>query len=50
MVGHPYMGPVPAMFYPMFQLVDYAVHAWMSAKAPGSRTRSTATRPTCSSP
>jgi len=28
MVGHPYMGPVPAMFYPMFQLVDYAVHAW----------------------
>jgi uncharacterized protein (TIGR03083 family) len=28
MVAHPYMGPVPAMFYPMFQLVDYAVHAW----------------------
>ena len=28
MVPHPYMGPSPAMFYPVFQLVDYAVHAW----------------------
>jgi uncharacterized protein (TIGR03083 family) len=28
MVPHPYMGPLPAMFYPMFQLVDYAVHSW----------------------
>ena len=28
MVPHPYMGPLPAMFYPMFQLVDYAVHTW----------------------
>jgi uncharacterized protein (TIGR03083 family) len=28
LVAHPYMGPLPAMFYPMFQLVDYAVHAW----------------------
>ena len=28
MVPHPYMGPVPAMFYPEFQLVDYAVHGW----------------------
>lgn len=28
MVPHPYMGPIPAMFYPVFQLVDYAVHAW----------------------
>jgi uncharacterized protein (TIGR03083 family) len=27
MVSHPYMGPIPAMFYPMFQL-DYAVHSW----------------------
>ena len=27
-VSHPYMGPLPAMFYPMFQLVDYAVHSW----------------------
>jgi hypothetical protein len=28
MVPHVYMGPVPAMFYPIFQLVDYAVHGW----------------------
>ncbi|HEX6567541.1 MAG TPA: maleylpyruvate isomerase family mycothiol-dependent enzyme [Acidimicrobiales bacterium] len=28
MVPHSYMGPIPAMFYPEFQLVDYAVHAW----------------------
>ena len=28
MVVHPYMGPVPAMFYPLFQLVDYTVHSW----------------------
>lgn len=28
MVPHRYMGPVPAMFYAEFQLVDYAVHGW----------------------
>jgi uncharacterized protein (TIGR03083 family) len=28
MVPHRYMGPLPAMFYPVFQLVDYAVHGW----------------------
>jgi uncharacterized protein (TIGR03083 family) len=28
LVSHPYMGPLPAMFYPMFQMVDYAVHSW----------------------
>lgn len=28
LVGHPFMGPLPAMFYAIFQLVDYAVHAW----------------------
>lgn len=22
------MGPLPAFFYPVFQLVDYAVHSW----------------------
>jgi uncharacterized protein (TIGR03083 family) len=27
-VSHPYMGPIPAMFYPMFQMVDYSVHTW----------------------
>ena len=28
MVHHPFMGPAPAGFYPIFQLVDYAVHGW----------------------
>jgi uncharacterized protein (TIGR03083 family) len=28
MVPHNYMGPLPAMFYPVFQLVDYTVHSW----------------------
>jgi uncharacterized protein (TIGR03083 family) len=27
-VSHPYMGPLPAKFFAIFQLVDYAVHAW----------------------
>lgn len=28
MVPHKYMGPIPAAFYPLFQLVDYGVHSW----------------------
>lgn len=28
MVPHKYMGPLPACFYPVAQLVDYAVHTW----------------------
>ncbi|HZQ27615.1 MAG TPA: maleylpyruvate isomerase N-terminal domain-containing protein [Acidimicrobiales bacterium] len=28
LVPHNYMGPLPAMFYPIFQLVDYTVHSW----------------------
>ncbi len=28
LVPHKYMGPLPAFFYPVFQLVDYAVHSW----------------------
>jgi hypothetical protein len=28
LVAHPFMGPLPAMFYAIFQLVDYAVHGW----------------------
>jgi uncharacterized protein (TIGR03083 family) len=28
LVPHKYMGPVPAGFYAIFQLVDYAVHGW----------------------
>lgn len=28
MVPHKFMGPLPAAFYPLFQLVDYGVHSW----------------------
>lgn len=28
MVVHAYMGPVPAFFYPIGQIMDYGVHAW----------------------
>lgn len=28
MVPHKYMGPLPAAFYPIFQVVDYGVHSW----------------------
>jgi uncharacterized protein (TIGR03083 family) len=28
MVTHPYMGPVPAFFYPAFHIMDYTVHTW----------------------
>jgi len=27
-VPHAYMGPLPAFFYPAFQLMDYGVHSW----------------------
>jgi uncharacterized protein (TIGR03083 family) len=27
-VPHKFMGPLPAFFYPVFQLMDYAVHGW----------------------
>jgi len=27
-VSHYYMGPLPAFFYPAFQLMDYGVHSW----------------------
>jgi uncharacterized protein (TIGR03083 family) len=27
-VTHGYMGPLPAFFYPAFQLMDYGVHSW----------------------
>ena len=27
-VPHGYMGPLPAFFYPIFQLVDYGLHGW----------------------
>lgn len=28
MVPHKFMGPIPAAFYPIFQVVDYTVHSW----------------------
>jgi uncharacterized protein (TIGR03083 family) len=28
MITHAYMGPVPAFFYPVGQLMDYGVHGW----------------------
>jgi uncharacterized protein (TIGR03083 family) len=28
LVTHAYMGPVPAFFYPIGQLMDYGVHSW----------------------
>ncbi len=28
LVSHPYMGPVPACCYPVFQIMDYSVHKW----------------------
>ena len=28
LVPHKYMGPLPAAFYPIFQVVDYTVHSW----------------------
>src|SRR5436190_2408802 len=27
-VTHPYMGPVPTLFYPAFHIMDYGVHTW----------------------
>jgi mycothiol maleylpyruvate isomerase-like protein len=49
MVPHKYMGPLPSCFYPVAQLVDYTCTAGTFARASGTRTRWTATRPTCSS-
>ncbi len=28
LVPHVFMGPLPALFYPVFQLIDYSVHSW----------------------
>src|ERR1700716_326430 len=28
MIPHTYMGPLPTMIYPAFQLIDYSVHSW----------------------
>jgi hypothetical protein len=28
MVTHPYMGPLPTLFYPAFHVMDYGIHTW----------------------
>jgi uncharacterized protein (TIGR03083 family) len=28
LVPHPFMGPIPTLFFPAFQIMDYGVHAW----------------------
>ena len=28
LVNHPYMGPLPTLFYPAFHVMDYGVHTW----------------------
>jgi uncharacterized protein (TIGR03083 family) len=28
LVMHPYMGPLPTLFYPAFHVMDYGVHTW----------------------
>ena len=39
LVPHKYMGPLPAFFYPVFQLVDYAVHSWDIREGSGQAAR-----------
>ena len=34
-VEHVYMGPLPAFFYPAFQLMDYGVHSWDARQGTG---------------
>jgi uncharacterized protein (TIGR03083 family) len=35
LVPHFYMGPLPAFFYPAFQLMDYGVHSWDARQGSG---------------
>ena len=28
LINHPYMGPLPTLFYPAFHVMDYGVHTW----------------------
>lgn len=45
-VTHPYMGPVPAGFYPEFQLIDYAVHTCYIREGQARRRTCPGTPPT----
>jgi uncharacterized protein (TIGR03083 family) len=35
LVPHVFMGPLPTLFYPVFQLMDYSVHSWDLQQALG---------------
>ena len=51
LVSHPYLGPVPAVFYPEFSSwIDYAVHSWDIREGIGwpSGRCPWGSRPTCS--
>jgi len=39
MVTHPYMGPLPTLFYPAFHVMDYGVHTWDIRWGLGEKTR-----------
>ena len=47
-VPHFYMGPLPAFFYPAFQLMDYGVHLGHQGRAPVEPMACPATSPTSS--
>lgn len=38
-VVHPYMGPLPTLFYPAFHVMDYGVHTWDIRWGLGEKTR-----------
>jgi uncharacterized protein (TIGR03083 family) len=38
-VTHPYMGPLPTLFYPAFHVMDYGVHTWDIRYGLGEKTR-----------
>jgi uncharacterized protein (TIGR03083 family) len=38
-VTHPFMGPLPTLFYPAFHVMDYGVHTWDIRWGLGEKTR-----------
>ncbi len=38
-VMHPFMGPLPTLFYPAFHVMDYGVHTWDMRYGLGEKTR-----------
>jgi uncharacterized protein (TIGR03083 family) len=39
LVTHPFMGPLPTLFYPAFHVMDYGVHTWDIRYGLGEKTR-----------